>query len=244
MADVRKQTNIVIAVITLILILSGVYLIYSRSAIQVLPPVTVPPAGPITVVGTVQCLPHRDTSGPQTLECAFGLRDGEGRYYGLRDTDPEYRNVSSVPMNEPVRVIGVFVPRSDDKYQSIGVIEVEIITLIQTPQATTTPPMTSGGISGVVLLGPLCPVVREGEECPDRPFMTSLAITTPDGTRVIKTFNSAADGKFSVSVPAGEYLIRSAVIANVWPYCSSNGPVVVNGEAFTEITISCDTGIR
>ncbi len=87
-----------------------------------------PPAGQITIQGVMVCLPHRNTSGPQTLECAFGLKDREGLYYGLRDSDPTYKNISGVPMNTPVEIKGVFTPQEDTKYQSIGTIEIESIT--------------------------------------------------------------------------------------------------------------------
>jgi len=37
----------------------------------------------ITLTGTYLCLPHLDTSGPQTEECAFGLKTDEGVYYAV-----------------------------------------------------------------------------------------------------------------------------------------------------------------
>ncbi len=37
----------------------------------------------VVLEGEVVCLPYRDTSGPTTLECAFGLKTDEGKYYGL-----------------------------------------------------------------------------------------------------------------------------------------------------------------
>jgi len=96
--------------------------------------VIVPPAGNITVRGQMICLPHRNTRGPQTLECAFGVVDGEGRYFGLRDSDAMYRNLSGVPTNVPVEVRGVFTPREDIKYKSIGVIEVTSVARADIPQ--------------------------------------------------------------------------------------------------------------
>lgn len=104
---------------------------------------------------------------------------------------------------------------------------------------------TASGISGSVLLGPICPVVMNppDPQCADRPFETRLAVTTPDGTRVIKEFSSDASGKFKVDVLPGEYAIRSAAAANILPYCSSNIVKVVAG-AYTKAEVSCDTGIR
>ncbi len=37
----------------------------------------------MTLSGTYVCLPHKDTSGPQTLECALGLKADNGKYYAL-----------------------------------------------------------------------------------------------------------------------------------------------------------------
>lgn len=102
---------------------------------------------------------------------------------------------------------------------------------------------SSSGISGIVLLGPQCPVVRQGEECPDEPYATTLVVTSPDGAEVIKTFTSNSEGAFSVAVPPGTYAIRSAAAANVLPYCSLDEVQVTSG-AFTDVTVSCDTGIR
>lgn len=36
-----------------------------------------------TLVGEYLCLPHVNTSGPQTLECALGLKTDSGEYYAL-----------------------------------------------------------------------------------------------------------------------------------------------------------------
>ena len=104
----------------------------------------------------------------------------------------------------------------------------------------------TGGIRGAVLLGPTCPVMREPPEpgCADKPYATRLAVTTADGARVVQEFTSDAQGTFSVSVPAGSYAIRSAVAANVLPYCSSRGTITVQGGAYAEETVYCDTGIR
>lgn len=36
-----------------------------------------------TLSGTYTCLPHADTTGPQTEECAFGIHTDEGDYYAV-----------------------------------------------------------------------------------------------------------------------------------------------------------------
>ncbi len=37
----------------------------------------------VTLSGTYTCLPHAETSGPQTMECAFGLKTDDGDYYAV-----------------------------------------------------------------------------------------------------------------------------------------------------------------
>lgn len=86
----------------------------------------------IEVAGTLVCLPHRDTSGPQTLECAYGLKDSTtGYYYGLTDNDTQ--RLFNIPMNTEVNVVGKFVSAPESKYATIGTISVTSITVSDQP---------------------------------------------------------------------------------------------------------------
>ncbi len=107
-------------------------------------------------------------------------------------------------------------------------------------------PALDSGIEGVVLLGPTCPVEREPPEpgCEDRPYETSLVVTTADQARVVKEFRSDANGTFRVAVAPGTYQIRSAAAADVLPYCSVAEPIIVHAGSYTNVTVSCDSGIR
>lgn len=87
-----------------------------------------PAPGFITVEGTFTCLPHKDTTGPQTLECAMGLAAATGEYYAL--------DVSAVTYPADLtraRVSGQFVPSAAlstdawQKYQMEGIIRVESV---------------------------------------------------------------------------------------------------------------------
>lgn len=107
--------------------LDGHWMIVEFEKGSYVPPQANMPGESVVIEGKVVCLPHRDTSGPQTLECAFGLQSDDGMYYSLRDADQAYRNVSGTQMNVPVEVTGRLTLREDDKYRSSGVIEVERI---------------------------------------------------------------------------------------------------------------------
>ncbi len=104
--------------------------------------------------------------------------------------------------------------------------------------------MHGSGIKGTVLLGPTCPVERIPPDpaCADKPYVTTLEVTAADGSRSIKEFSSDASGTFTVEVPSGEYVIRSAS-TNFYPRCSSGTIRVVAG-AYAKTTVYCDTGIR
>jgi len=49
-----------------------------------------------TLTGTQVCLPHKNTSGPQTLECAIGMKTDSGEYYAL-----DFSVMSQIPPNIP-----------------------------------------------------------------------------------------------------------------------------------------------
>ncbi|MDO8610898.1 MAG: hypothetical protein Q7R95_10235 [bacterium] len=87
-------------------------------------PTTIPPTGNIVIQGTILCLPHKNTFGPQTKECAYGLKDDSGRYFSLNDASHVYKNILGIPMNVRIEVEGVFELRSISNYLDIGVIQV------------------------------------------------------------------------------------------------------------------------
>lgn len=71
--------------------------------------------------GEVVCLPHKDTSGPQTLECAIGLKATDGNYYAL-----DSGNIVPPPYNtgETIRARGLMTPieqLSSDHWQKYNV---------------------------------------------------------------------------------------------------------------------------
>ncbi len=90
----KKEIKLIASALGILLLIGLGYLAYSLPRVSniLISPVTPPPppAGDITAQGMITCLPHRDTSGPQTLECAYGLEDIEGRYYALRDIRLNY----------------------------------------------------------------------------------------------------------------------------------------------------------
>lgn len=141
----------------------------------------------------------------------------------------------------------VFFP-SSALTQVRGMISGEVVRVVEATSGGTTPIVTTqnSGISGTVLLGPTCPVMRNppDPQCADRPFSTKLVLKTSDGSSVVKEFSSDSYGNFSVQISPGEYQISGAPSTNILPRCSSNGTIRVLLNTYTETTIYCDTGIR
>jgi hypothetical protein len=86
-----------------------------------------------TVTGTRICLSHKDTSGPQTMECAFGLAGDDGQNYALDLASVAEMEAS---LTGRVEVTGMFVPSallsSDQwmRYDMTGIVSAESIEAI------------------------------------------------------------------------------------------------------------------
>ena len=98
---------------------------------------TATPAGAVSLDGSIVCLPHRNTDGPQTMECAIGFKADAGGYYGLAAKRAEdYKMTTEQPTDTRIRVTGNAVPveglSSDEwrKYDVVGVIDVASIEKI------------------------------------------------------------------------------------------------------------------
>ena len=108
--------------------------------------------------------------------------------------------------------------------------------------ACTPPPTpTDSGIEGQVFIGPMCPVVQEGQECPDQPYQAVLTVLSPDGREIVQ-IQTDEQGIFKIPLTPGEYILRPES-PNVLPFASEQSFVVESG-AFTQVTVNYDSGIR
>jgi hypothetical protein len=74
----------------------------------------------VSVSGQTVCLPHKSTDGPQTEECAIGIKANNGDYYGVQNLD-----MSMTGMNASVKVHGTLTSAPESKYNIVGMIWVE-----------------------------------------------------------------------------------------------------------------------
>ncbi len=88
----------------------------------------------VTYNGTYVCLPHRDTSGPTTMECAFGIQASDGYYYALDTSGISPSQVTGINTSNRVRIAGTLATGSavpamlSNKYNIRGVIYVTSVT--------------------------------------------------------------------------------------------------------------------
>ncbi len=87
-----------------------------------------------TITGVWECLPHKDTSGPQTTECAFGIAKDQSDGHFAVDT----RLMSTYPVDYAVgthvRATGIVTPANQlssiQKYDIDGILSATVIEKI------------------------------------------------------------------------------------------------------------------
>ena len=125
--------------------------------------------------------------------------------------------------------------------KKILLVPILLLTLACGLFATPTP--TDSGITGKALVGPMCPVVREGEECPDQPFQATITVKSLEGRKIVQ-FQTDEQGNFKVPLAPGEYILHPETPeGRPLPFASEQQITVKPGE-FTRITVMYDSGIR
>jgi hypothetical protein len=104
------------------------------------------------------------------------------------------------------------------------------------------PAKAAQGIRGIVLAGPQCPVETADSPCPDRP-LPGVRVEVRRGGNAVGAARTDGQGRFTVGVDPGTYEVR---VAPGQQGFMSSKPItaVVREGAFTDVTVSVDTGIR
>ncbi|MCC6300788.1 MAG: hypothetical protein IT314_16000 [Anaerolineales bacterium] len=114
-----------------------------------------------------------------------------------------------------------------------------LIVFLTACSAPPTP--TDSGIEGQVFIGPMCPVIQEGGECPDQPYQTILTVLSPNGKEIVQV-QTNEEGRFKIPLAAGEYILHPES-PNVMPFASELSFIVEAGK-FTQVIVKYDSGIR
>ncbi|HEX6008571.1 MAG TPA: carboxypeptidase-like regulatory domain-containing protein [Actinomycetota bacterium] len=101
----------------------------------------------------------------------------------------------------------------------------------------------SSGVRGQVLLGPTCPVVQEGNPCPDEP-LGGVEVRALAAGGAIAEATSGEDGRFELELPPGRYMLEAVVDPDGPGMFAKPVAVTVTAGAFVEVVVPVDSGIR
>ena len=123
--------------------------------------------------------------------------------------------------------------------------------LLTTACSTSTPnpvitsptpqPDIQSGIEGTVTIGPMCPVVRIDQPCPDEPYQAELTVLDTSGNKVT-SIQSDAEGKFRIVLAPGDYILHPES-PGAMPY-AGDIPITVEEGIFSTVDVVYDSGIR
>jgi len=116
-----------------------------------------------------------------------------------------------------------------------------VLILVLATCSIYSPTPRGSGIEGQVLVGPMCPVVEQGQECPDQPYQATLTVTSPGGVQIVQV-QSDAQGRFSAPLVPGQYILHPESPDGI-AFAGDQTFVVETGR-YTQLTVNYDNGIR
>ena len=105
--------------------------------------------------------------------------------------------------------------------------------------------VSDSGIEGKVVKGPMCPVERLDQPCPDKAVEAEIEIQGQDDQDNKLRIRSGKDGRFRIDLTPGKYTL-TPISPNPGAPPRAPGPqsVTVESGKYTQVTIKYDSGIR
>jgi len=191
-----------------------------------------------------------------------GLTSTSFRSFTISNISVDHLNgtlkISSIPTNATITINGVFygqTPKSislkPGRYTGvlslpgysnrtfIFMIRKDVIINIKIGLNHLKQGTLNSGVEGVIMYGPVTPVCLENASC-DKAFHGNVIIKNIEKTRTIKSFFTNSDGEFKVNLEPGIYklLVNKKFIRP----CEQN--ITIVKDTYTDINLTCDTGIR
>jgi hypothetical protein len=89
----------------------------------------------------------------------------------------------------------------------------------------------------------MCPVMIEGQECPDQPYQATLTVKNLEGREIVQ-FQTDERGNFNIPLAPGEYILHPETPKDApLPFAEEQHFTVQPGE-YTRLTVQYDSGIR
>ena len=86
-------------------------------------------------------------------------------------------------------------------------LAIGVLILVLATCSIYSPTPRGSGIEGQVLMGPMCPVVQQGQECPDQPYQATLTVKSPSGVQIVQ-IQTDTQGRFQIPLVPGEYILH------------------------------------
>ncbi len=118
---------------------------------------------------------------------------------------------------------------------------VGVLILVLATCSLYNPTPRGSGIQGQVLIGPTCPVMQQGQECPDQPYQTTLAVNSPGGVQIAQV-QTDAQGHFKIPLVPGTYILHPKSPDGI--ATAGDQTFTVETGQYTQLTIHYDSGIR
>ncbi len=109
--------------------------------------------------------------------------------------------------------------------------------------ACGSPPPADTGVEGVVTIGPTCPVVQVGQDCPDQPYAAELTVANPHG-KIVARASADADGQFRIALAPGDYVLEAKASEDSPFPVAATFPFTVQQGIWTRLDLTLDSGIR
>ena len=97
------------------------------------------------------------------------------------------------------------------------------------------------GVTGQATIGPMCPVMREDQPCPDQAYRADIVIEDGNGRKVAQ-FETDSEGRFRVALEPGDYVIVPQPGESIEH--AGQQAVTVGAGQWVDVPISYDSGIR
>jgi hypothetical protein len=111
--NVHKHNDSIALMVLVIILFIVFFIIYFTSGIRNQPTQRSFAADVVpheaTLLGMYLCLPHTDTKGPQTEECAAGIRTDDGAYYAI-DFQAISKGIPPLSNGAQIQISGLLTP--------------------------------------------------------------------------------------------------------------------------------------
>ena len=123
-----------------------------------------------------------------------------------------------------------------NRLNPLAMIIILLAACVSSPTSTIT-----SGVDGRVTIGPMCPVVRIDQPCPDQSYQATLTVLDLEGEKITQ-IQTDVNGLYRLMLLPGDYILHPES-PNGIPHAQDQLFTVLEGQ-LTKLDIVYDSGIR